>query len=497
MAGSEGRGERRKGRRGDSDFTMLPTAMPELRKLVPAYDLVPVLDHDETDHHCRHKRSALRRAGPARRHAHGHRLDGQAVRGPGRQADVLFRAAGGRGRRAVVRADPQRGAAGTARRPALGAGEIGQACRACLLPGPHAACCWPRSPCRCASDSPFCPIRPSAAWPSCWEPRRRWSTGDSPGCVAWSPSWRRSPSFLRRCTCLRIADVATVVPPRGRRHPRPVRAGNPVPLIMLVFDEFSGTSLRRWRRHGSTRRCIRTSPRWPARRPGSAMPAAWPAETEAALPGILTGNLPQAGHPRDGLARVSPTISLRCWARATSSRSSSRARTSARKSSAGSRRPWGPGTRLKSLLIDAAVLDAILILPQHWPRGDARRFGARSAISPGTADSEEPDPYYRRREILEEFIDGMRPGTGPGLFFIALRLAPWPVDLSAVGQAIQPGGPAAADSRLQPVRLGHPRGSTGRRTAGSTIRWSWRRPSSATCCKCSLSIGNWDGCCGT
>ncbi len=84
-----------------------------------------------------------------------------------------------------------------------------------------------------------------------------------------------------------------------------VRGDNAVPVVMVVFDELSCTSLV----DDAGRIDAALYPNFAALAGG----ATWfrnassvAAETEAALPGILTGNLPQRGHPRAGLARVSP-----------------------------------------------------------------------------------------------------------------------------------------------------------------------------------------------
>ena len=149
------------------------------------------------------------------------------------------------------------------------------------------------------------------------------------------------------------------------------------------------------------------------------------AETEAALPGILTGNSPQRGiheldsreYPQNLFTLLRESHEFSVVEPCTDFCPEELCRKPARGSLA---------ARLKSLLIDAAVLDAIVILPRHWPLAMPDVSGKFSNFA-GTAGGAEPDIYDQRREGLEGFIDRVQPGAKPGLFFIhtVLPHTPW------------------------------------------------------------------------
>lgn len=205
---------------------------------------------------------------------------------------------------------------------------------------------------------------------------------------------------------------------------------------MVVFDEFSCTSLV----DGAGRIDATLYPNFAA----LAARATWfrnassvASETEAALPGILTGNLPQAGihemdaheYPDNLFTLLGASYEFSVFEPCTNfCPDDLRGQDVGGQDVGGLPAGRGLGARLKSLLVDAAVLDAILILPPHWPLALPDVSG-RICNFAGTADSEEPDFYYQRREILEGFIDRIRmhPGAKPGLFFIhsVLPHTPW------------------------------------------------------------------------
>lgn len=201
-------------------------------------------------------------------------------------------------------------------------------------------------------------------------------------------------------------------------------AGNSVPVVVVVFDEFSGTSLV----DAAGQIDASLLPNFAA----LARESIWfrnassvAAETDAALPAILTGNLPLPGtaeldwhaYPDNLFTLLRGSHQFSVFEPVTNLCPDDLRGRPAR---------WSLGTRLKSLLFDAGVLDAILILPRHWPLAVPDVSG-RFCNFAGTAGEDEPDIYYDRREILDGFIDKIQAGPRPGLFFIhsVLPHVPW------------------------------------------------------------------------
>lgn len=206
-----------------------------------------------------------------------------------------------------------------------------------------------------------------------------------------------------------------------------VPVGKPAPVVILVFDEFCGTSLMDRRRRID-----------PIRYPffaALAQRATWfrnattiSPSTHHALPALVTGRYPKAGsclpvaaeYPRNLFTLLGNSHELVAWEAETRLCPE---RLAGRDSAAA-----GLLKRLASLLIDSAVLELHLLFPEDAPialpdvtgrwgnfLGQDRRLAAR------------PDPYARRREQFEEFLLRIGPSAKPGLYFAHVMLphVPW------------------------------------------------------------------------
>lgn len=228
--------------------------------------------------------------------------------------------------------------------------------------------------------------------------------------------------------------------------PLDVEVENPVPVVMLVFDEFSGISLMDARHRIDPVRC-----------PGFAALAAdstWfrnatsmYSETESALPAILTGGRPKPGikepdafeYPMSLFTllagshamKVDEPITTLCppeWCDRTAA-------------------PVPLGLRWSSCLTDAMVLELILLLPPDWPvrlPDVSGKWGFFLGQQPAGVN-----PMFHRREQVERFIASIEPSEEPALYFMHVLLPhiPW---------AYLPSGKEYSLLPLGPREEGHP-----------------------------------------
>ena len=205
-----------------------------------------------------------------------------------------------------------------------------------------------------------------------------------------------------------------------------VRVGNPAPVVIVIFDEFSGISLM-----DRDRRIDR------GRFPNLAALAddgVWfrnattvSGETESAIPAVLTGNRPAPGvsepcaaeYPNSlftllgkshRVTAVEPLSSLcpddLCGRPAT-------------------QMPWL--RRVRSYLIDAAVLECAILLPAEGPLAGPHVAGRFGCFLDQDGDAAWDDFRVRRREAFDAFLAKIRPEKRPALYFAhaVLPHQPW------------------------------------------------------------------------
>jgi hypothetical protein len=209
--------------------------------------------------------------------------------------------------------------------------------------------------------------------------------------------------------------------------PLAVHVGNLAPVVMVIFDEFSGLSLMD--ANGQLDRL---------RYPNFAALAAdgiWfrnattvSGETETAIPAILTGNRPgaedvepcAAEFPQNLFTLLGNSHRLTAQEPLTSLCPDALCGRPARQMS------WR--RRLCSELIDAGVLELVTLLPADWPltwpdiSGRWGNFLGQDDDAAGLGDA-----MTGRRESLEAFIAGIGPTDKPPLYFahVVLPHSPW------------------------------------------------------------------------
>lgn len=214
----------------------------------------------------------------------------------------------------------------------------------------------------------------------------------------------------------------TVEPPLSE-----VKVGNPVPVVFIVFDEFSGISLMDAQRRIDLVRY----PNFAA----MAREAIWfrnattmSTSTHHAVPSLLTGEHPHgpsaapvlSEYPRNLFTLLGRSHRLVVEEAETYLCPAGWSGEPLEEASL-PRRLW-------SLTLDAAVLESYIVLPSDWPLrlpdvtgrwgnflDQDRRFGGR------------PSPHASRYEQFEHFLDRIRPSDEPGLYYAHLMLphVPW------------------------------------------------------------------------
>lgn len=220
----------------------------------------------------------------------------------------------------------------------------------------------------------------------------------------------------------------------ARSHPAPTRVDRPIPVVMIVFDEFSGLTLQ----DGTGDIDARKFPNF-AR---LAATSSWYRQastvhnrTDIAVPSLLTGQYPVPGrpaleseHPGNLFRRIHATdaydmtvfepITRLCPLELID-------------------RGNTPRTSLQKLQSLSSTLMAVyprLVLPKDFPMdlpplsklwfGLAEESDSFSSIRKGLI---RPDPFLKRRTQLDQFLDTLRPGERPLFRFLHVELPhmPW------------------------------------------------------------------------
>ena len=206
-----------------------------------------------------------------------------------------------------------------------------------------------------------------------------------------------------------------------------VRVGNPAPVVMVIFDEFSGISLM-----DRDRRIDR------GRFPNLAALAddgVWfrnattvSGETESAIPAVLTGIRPAPGASEPCAAEYPHSLFtlLGTSHRVTAVEPLSSLCPDDLCGRPATQMPWP--RRVRSYLIDAVVLECAILLPAEGPLAGPHVAGRWGCFLDQDGDAAWDDPMVRRRrEAFDAFLAKIRPEKTPTLYFAhaVLPHKPW------------------------------------------------------------------------
>jgi len=208
-----------------------------------------------------------------------------------------------------------------------------------------------------------------------------------------------------------------------------VEVGRPAPVIMVVFDEFCGTSLiNEHHRIDSVRypnfAALADHATW-FRNATTTSPS-----TQHAICSLVTGKFPR-GFEGIPVASQFPhsLFTLLGNSHRFEVREGDTALCPARLAGRDTPRA-GLLSRLRSLMIDVAVLELHLLLPEDGPvtlPDVTGRWGNFLGQDQDQDHGARPNIHVRRREQFEEFVRCMKPSPRPGLYFAHVMLphVPW------------------------------------------------------------------------